>query len=202
MKELTEIVAENLVFLRKKSNMTQLEFGEKFNYTDKTVSRWENGSILPSVDVLKQIADYYGVTVDYIISEHHSAKELALSNNKSASLKNKTLFVALIVTVIWAIAMVIYIAKGVLELGSINPNVNQYWKAFIWAVPVSFLIVAFYLLRWFNNRKWSYISLSGFVWTLLTAAYITFLYMGNFWFLYFIGIPIQIAIILLMNLKS
>ena len=68
MKNLNEIIGENLTFLRKKAGFTQLELGEKFNYSDKTVSKWEQGSVLPSVDVLKEIADFYGVSVDYILS--------------------------------------------------------------------------------------------------------------------------------------
>ena len=46
MKSLNEIVGENLTFLRKKAGYTQLEFGDKFSYSDKTVSKWENGSVL------------------------------------------------------------------------------------------------------------------------------------------------------------
>ena len=59
MEDLGQIISTNLIFLRKNAGLTQLEFGEKFNYTDKTVSRWENGSIIPSVEILKQIADFY-----------------------------------------------------------------------------------------------------------------------------------------------
>ena len=73
MKSLNEIVGENLTFLRKKAGFTQLEFGEKFSYSDKTVSKWENGSVLPSVDVLKQIADFYGVKKHLIIETNMEA---------------------------------------------------------------------------------------------------------------------------------
>ena len=139
MKELGQIVSENLIFLRKKAGMTQLEFGEKFNYTDKTVSRWENGSIIPSVEVLKQIAEYYGVTVDYLISEHHSASEMSVAANKSVSRKNKAIIAGLLITVVWTVALVIYLAN-VLKSG---PN-NIYWKTFVWAVPLSLFLVAFF----------------------------------------------------------
>ena len=201
MKELPEIIAENLIFLRKKSGMTQLEFGEKFNYTDKTVSRWENGSIMPSIDVLKQIADYYGVSVDYIVNEHHSASELSRSLNKSVSKRDKSILLALIITVIWTVAMVIYVAN-VYKIG-LDVHENLYWLAFLWSVPVSLIVTGIYLKRWFGNIKWAYICLSGFVWTTLTAAYVMFLMLyQNYWYLYFIGVPLQIAIVLLSYLRS
>ena len=197
MKELGQIVSENLIFLRKKAGMTQLEFGEKFNYTDKTVSRWENGSIIHSVEVLKQIAEYYGVTVDYLISEHHSASEMSVAANKSVSRKNKAIIAGLLITVVWTIALVIYLAN-VLKSG---PN-NIYWKTFVWAVPLSLFLVAFFNYRWFANKRWTLITLSLAVWTTLAAAYITFLPNDNHWYIFLIGVPIQVALILLLSLRS
>ena len=41
MKELNEIIGANISFLRKNSKLTQLEFGNLFNYSDKMVSKWE-----------------------------------------------------------------------------------------------------------------------------------------------------------------
>ena len=76
MKELSEIISENLIFLRKKSGMTQLEFGEKFNYTDKTVSRWENGDVEPSVDTIMEMTKIFDCSVDEIFGvERAPAKE-------------------------------------------------------------------------------------------------------------------------------
>ena len=51
MEKLGSIIGTNLTFLRKKAGLTQLEFGEKFNYSDRTVSKWELGDIIPSVEV-------------------------------------------------------------------------------------------------------------------------------------------------------
>lgn len=201
MKELSEIISENLIFLRKKSGMTQLEFGEKFNYTDKTVSRWENGSIIPSVDVLKQIADYYGVTVDYLISEHHSARELNISLNKSVAVKNKAIVIGLMDTVVFMVAVVVFLA-GISKTGTTDYQINNYWLAFLWAVPTATLISAFFIYRWFARRQLTAIMLSICIWSLLLSAYFTFYAENNYWFIFFIGVPIQIAIILLLSLRS
>ena len=201
MKELSQIISENLIFLRKKAGMTQLEFGEKFSYTDKTVSRWENGSIVPSVDVLKQIADYYGVTVDFLINEHHSAHELSVASNKSMTVKNKAIFLGVIDSVIWTVALVIYFT-GLSKFKTADPIINIYWITFLWAIPFTFLVTGFFLNKWFSNRRWAYICLSASVWTILLAAFITFLREDIYWFIFIIGVPIQVAIILLMHLRS
>lgn len=201
MEELGQIIASNLIFLRKNASLTQLEFGERFNYTDKTVSRWESGTVIPSVEVLKQIADFYGVTVDYLLTEHKSIKEFNSVIKKTINAKNKVILIALIVTVVWFVAMTIYVAS-IYNFGTANPDVNHYWSSFLWAVPISFIIISFGTRRWFKGSTWYYVFASCFVWSALLAAFLTFLYINAYWYLFFIGVPIQVAIVLLAKLKS
>jgi transcriptional regulator with XRE-family HTH domain len=75
MSDLKTIIARNIIELRRKNNMTQLELAEKLNYTDKAVSKWERGESLPDIAVLKTIADMFGVGLDYLVSEDHSGTE-------------------------------------------------------------------------------------------------------------------------------
>lgn len=200
MEDLGQIISTNLIYLRKNAGLTQLEFGEKFNYTDKTVSRWENGSVIPSVEILKQIADFYGVSIDYLVTEHKSAKDFNSTIAKVVNPRKRIIFIALDVTVIWLIAMTIFVAS-IFNLGTASIEVNHWWSIFLWAVPLSFLTISFLTYRWFKTIKHTMIFLSFFVWTTLLAAYFTFLFMGNYWYLFFIGIPIQVALILVVYLK-
>ena len=68
MEDIKAIIAENIVLLRRGRGMTQIELAEKLNYSDKAVSKWERGESVPDISVLKQIADIFGVTVDYLIT--------------------------------------------------------------------------------------------------------------------------------------
>ena len=52
MEELKKIVGQNLTLLRKEKKMTQLEIAELFNYSDKAVSKWENGDTLLELETL------------------------------------------------------------------------------------------------------------------------------------------------------
>ena len=201
MEDLGRIIAENLTFLRRNASLTQLEFGEKFNYTDKTVSRWENGTVVPSVEILKQIADFYGVTVDYLLTEHKTMKDFNTGPKKTINARNKIILCALIITVVWFVAMAIYVAS-IYNLGTANMQENIWWSVFLWAIPISFVIMAYFAHFWFRGSIWYYVFVSCFVWTTLLAAFITFLYLNTYWYLFFIGIPIQIAIILLYKLKK
>lgn len=199
-KKLNEIIGENLTFLRKKAGLTQYEFGEKFAYSDKTVSRWEQGDVIPSVETLKQIADFYEVSVDFLLSEHSKEKDFFKIIKNTPNYTNKIIIVALILTILLAIGVTVYIAS-IYNLKTVDPNINRYWVVFLWLVPISFLIMTYCTRRIFHSKKWTIIHLSSFVWTLLLAAYITFLYMNNYWYLFFIGLPFQAALILMYNLK-
>lgn len=70
MNELKEIISKNITNLRKAEKLTQFEFANKLNYSDKAISKWERGESVPDVITLKQIADFFNVTVDYILTEH------------------------------------------------------------------------------------------------------------------------------------
>ena len=201
MENLGAIIANNLIYLRKKAGLTQLEFGEKFNYTDKTVSRWENGSVIPAVETLKQIADFYGVSIDYLVSEHRNSREFESVLSKTINAKNKIVLISLYVTVIWAVALTVYLAS-IYDLGTANMVENRWWCVFLWAIPVSLLVMSFLTNRYFKGSIWSTIYISGFVWTILLASYITFITKGNYWYLFFIGIPIQIAFVLFRKLRT
>ena len=70
MDECRAAVAANLIRLRTAAGLTQSALGDKLNYSDKSVSKWERGDAAPDVFVMKQIADIYGVTVDYLLQPH------------------------------------------------------------------------------------------------------------------------------------
>ena len=55
--------------LRKARNISQLKLAMDLNTNQNTISRYETGDREPSIRELIKIADYFGVTVDYLI-EH------------------------------------------------------------------------------------------------------------------------------------
>ncbi len=60
-------IAENLRRLRREKNMTQAELAERLGVSYQAVSRWENKSSYPDIELLPAIASLFGVTVDYIL---------------------------------------------------------------------------------------------------------------------------------------
>ena len=98
MEEIKQIAAKNIAALRIESKMTQLELAEKLNYSDKAVSKWERGESIPDVITLKAIADMFGVTVDYLITEHSENEKLPVNRHT----RNNHIMIALIsVAAVW-----------------------------------------------------------------------------------------------------
>lgn len=53
--------------LRNSKKMSQAEFGSLFNVVKQTVSSWEKGINKPDADKLKEIAEYFHVSTDYLL---------------------------------------------------------------------------------------------------------------------------------------
>ena len=80
-------IAKNLTDLRKISGLTQAQLAEKLGYTDKAISKWEHAETLPDVITLATIADFYGVTLDYLTTTDEIRKKQQ-PTNKSQALNN------------------------------------------------------------------------------------------------------------------
>lgn len=68
--------------LRKAKGLTQSDVAEYFEISNKTVSKWECGSALPEIPMLKALAEYYDVTVDEILNGAKASKTEEVSEKK------------------------------------------------------------------------------------------------------------------------
>ena len=53
--------------LRHENKITQEELGEKLGVTNKTISRWENGNYLPSVEMLQLLSNAFSVSINELL---------------------------------------------------------------------------------------------------------------------------------------
>ncbi len=53
--------------LRRKKRVTQVELAKYLNVTPQAVSKWEKGLAYPEITLLVPIADYFLVTVDFLL---------------------------------------------------------------------------------------------------------------------------------------
>jgi len=68
--------------LRKKRNLTQEKLAQKLNLTQTAISKWEKEIAFPDIMTLKKIADFFNVSVDYLLGNDTT---LAQTNNGTVS---------------------------------------------------------------------------------------------------------------------
>lgn len=62
-----KIFGERIRALRESMNFSQVKFAETFGIGQSSVVRYEKGKASPSLELLVRIADYYDVSLDYVL---------------------------------------------------------------------------------------------------------------------------------------
>ena len=187
-------IGENIARLRHLSNMTQSELAEKINYSDKSVSKWEQGNGIPDVRILLQLAELFNVSVDDLVREHKEAPVMP----KKTRLRRRIIISLLSVGLCWLVAVVAFVFIGI-----IWPDVPNTWLAFVYAVPASAIVVLVFSCIW--HYRWVRIAaITVLIWLTLTCIYLTAHVCGaEIGLIYFIGVPLQIlALIFFVPWKS
>lgn len=201
MKDIKARVAKNLGALRRQCGFTQADVAEKLNYSDKAISRWEKGDTLPDINVLYEICQFYGVTMNDLVGEEEArAKEESITE-KDARAYNAWLCAIAGVSV-WLVATVLYFIHN-----TITDNLSPLWIIFVWAVPVSCIVILLFgrpIFHWVAN----FVLSSVVAWTLLGSVYLNLVFFTTipnaytFWPIFFIGIPVQAILFLAHKLSK
>lgn len=193
-KDIKKIVAKNLANLRKNKKLTQTELAEKFGYSDKAISKWENGDTLPDIQTLYQLCEFYNVTLDFLVNEQNFEDKIKYINHLNRKvIINNSMIELLYCSFVWILAVIIYIYLLIF-------SEFDYWQIFIWALPATTLVMLlFSKVR--KQKIYTFVVRSLFFWTLVIACYIQFI-QYNIWPLFFLMIPIQVALILTIAIND
>lgn len=197
MSELRFIVGKNIQTLRTTKGLTQQQLAEHLNYSDKTVSKWERGESLPDIVVLKMIADYFQVSLDYIVEETHPVGSNHHSDTKAIYKRNCYIITA---SSIFMVVLVAGLLFGILEM--LLPGTAYPWLCYAYGIPAAMIVWLVFNSLWFNPRK-NYIIVSLLVWSILMALFCTFLVTGyKIWQVLLVGVPAQAIIYLWSRLRN
>ena len=192
LSELKLISASNIIKLRTGAGLTQAELGEKLNYSDKTISKWERGEAIPDAYVLTQMAEIFGVTVDYLLSSHdawESPEQQAARQEEAGYSVN--MIIAISVLGVWTMALTIFVLLWLFDI--------ILWETFIVALPVS-ILTYMVLICVFRRRRHLQFVIAAFVLSLFILLYFT-LPMQKPWQLFLIAIPAEIIVFLSCNIR-
>lgn len=182
MENIREIVSQNIHRLRKQNNLTQLELAKKVNFSDKAVSRWEKGEVLPDLETLQKLSEIFDVSLSQLI-ESKSSEETKKTYKPN---RNEMLFQGLLICIIWSISTVLFTYLQLIYD-------MYYWQAFVWAIPLT--LATTFIANFKGSSRELKTTLASFVtWTTIASIYLQFLDQ-NLWLIFIIGIPIQAAII-------
>ena len=70
------VFSEKITELRKRSGLSQEEFGEIIGVSRQAVSKWEMAQSIPDLNRIMAIAKHYGVTTDFLLKDKYSMSDL------------------------------------------------------------------------------------------------------------------------------
>ena len=205
MENMKEIVAQNLSALRTKSGMTQSELAEKLNYSDKSVSKWERAEGIPDILVMKNIADIFGVTVDYMLSPHPTDEETpqegeepvrrempAAAPGDPSIQTRRRMIIGVVMAGIWTLALLAFIIVWLCG--------KMMGIIFIGTIPASLITLLVLHSVWEGGKK-NFQIISALCVSIVCTVYFIFI-RHNWWQLFLLLIPAELIIILCFSIKN
>ncbi|MBQ7968806.1 MAG: helix-turn-helix transcriptional regulator [Clostridia bacterium] len=190
MADVKNNVAKNITELRILNNMTQVELAEKLNYSDKTISKWERAESSPDISVLVELADIFGVTLDYLVRSDN-IEEVVVEHKEKEAKYNRRAISYIAEGGGWIVAVFAFIITTLI----INKMTFQ-WLYFVYALPVVLVVKLIFNSIWFNPRH-NYLIISALMWSILATIHITFMYFKvDVSLIYLLGAAGQIIIVL------
>ena len=190
--EIRQNIAVNISAMRNAAGLTQAQFAEKLNYTDKAISKWERGESVPDIAVLWQIADMFGVTVDWLISDHGKTEVTPDAEAVRAGQRNRLLISLLSSVGVWFIATIVFIVLQTL-------GADRVWLPFLWAIPATCIDLLVFNAIW-GKYKINFLFISLIIWTIIGSTYIT-IADWSLWYIFIFGAPLQVATIFWSQIK-
>ena len=199
-------IGANIAAYRKNAGLTQVGLAEKLNYSDKAVSKWERGESIPDVITLAQLAELFDITVNELVAdpnvlptENPGNLEKAMTQVSEKALKrkaNKNVILALSTTLVWFVALLVFVVMSSIDF------LDPYSRLiFLFAVPANAIVMLSLRSAW-HDFRWNKFYISTIVWGFIVAIHVSLIvaFQYNFWKLYLLGIPGQIAIFLWFRL--
>jgi len=198
--KLKKQIGANIAAYRKRLRLTQAGLAEKLNYSDKAVSKWERGESVPDVLILCQLAELFQITVNELVEDPNalpensgSTMERVMGKAVEKTLKRKAdkrIILGLSSVLVWFVALLVFVVFSTL-------NIPKSWLAFILAIPANAVVLLSLRSAW-RDFRWNQILISAIVWGSILSVYMLLLvlFQVNFWKLFLLGIPGQIAVLL------
>ena len=148
---------EKLQELRKQKRLTQEELAEKLYVSRTAISKWESGRGYPNIDSLKEIAKFFSVTVDELLSPNE-VLTIAEEDGKQKEKHFRDLIYGLLDICIAMLLFLPFFAEkedGAIQSVSLIAldGVQPYLKIAYFAVVISSILIGILALA-LQNCQW------------------------------------------------
>lgn len=76
------VLDENIRKMRKEKGLTQEQLADIMGVSTASVSKWETGASFPEISILCQLADFFNVSVDFLLGRETLLKKCVILCNK------------------------------------------------------------------------------------------------------------------------
>ena len=152
------ILADKIIYLRKKCGWSQEELAEKMNVSRQSISKWEGAQSVPDLDKILKLCQVFGVSTDYLLKDEIEEPELkqdvyeplnmkhisAEFANEFMDEKRKSGFkVAIGASICVLSPVVLILMSGLAEFGFVKENVAAATGLAVLLVVVMVAVVLF-----------------------------------------------------------
>lgn len=185
-----DIIARNITYYRKKLGLSQLELSQKIQYSNKNISKWENGEAVPNVFTLKQLAKVFGITVDQLITSQEEVCQTEQPKRKRP-IFSKILWLLLSNAILLVCACVTIYIFSLLQITSFNK-----WLFLIYILPLSALSVFVFVAC--VKKKVDIYSISVFGWLTALSLYLTLPNVNGIAYIFLLMLALQLLMLTIM----
>ena len=183
--EMKTIFSQNLLFFRKKLNISQKELSEKIQTSNKNISKWERAETIPDIITIKKLATLFNITVDTLINPITNDNKKAIDTKNVIPLKWKIYLLLFVNSVILLFSCILFFVFKSIQIESFN-----IYLIYLYMLPLMCLNTFIFIC--IISKKVDPVSLSIFGWLLSICFYITFINTHNIKYIFIITIAYQI----------
>ena len=191
LNELKLVTASNIINLRTGKGLTQAELGAKLNYSDKTISKWERGEAIPDAFVLTQLAELFGVSVDFILSSHDKWEKPKENEVEEVRYSVEHIIAISVIGVLTAF-LIAFVTLWLMDIVE--------WRLFLIAISAAILVYMVLICVFRRTRQLQYV-IALYVASVFVVVYF-YLPAANPWQLFLILVPAEALVFLACNVKK
>lgn len=191
--ELKKIFSQNILFFRKKLNLSQKELSEKLQTSNKNISKWERAETIPDILTIKKMSKIFNVNVDTLISPISNDNKQAIVTKSATPFKWKIYFLLLVNSIILLLSCVLFFIFKSIDIKSF-----KLYYIYIYMLP--FMDLTVFIFICIVAKKVDPISLSIFGWLVTICFFITFKHYPNIPYIFIITIAYQFIALIFAKL--